>query len=217
MQHISKCNTHGLLKISEVYKKNKRGSIYYQCRKCAKISKLKSSLRNRGVCPIHGKIDIDLVRKDGRCKLCHRTTANQKRNNNRDAFNKKMHEDKLKNPEKWKEIYKKAYLQNKAKYRENYSLKKCCDSRRITIQKYNDLLEAQNNNCAICLQPETRKMPKSNLTMRLTIDHCHKTNTVRGLLCHSCNTGIGKLKEDFNIVLRAARYVKLGGFIENKG
>jgi hypothetical protein len=39
------------------------------------------------------------------------------------------------------------------------------------------------------------------------IDHCHKTGRVRGLLCVSCNTGIGLFKDNPGLLLNAMRYL----------
>jgi hypothetical protein len=38
-------------------------------------------------------------------------------------------------------------------------------------------------------------------------DNCHSTGVVRGLLCHSCNLGIGHLKDDVRLVESALRYL----------
>jgi len=60
----------------------------------------------------------------------------------------------------------------------------------------------QNGCCAICLGQQEGK-PK-----KFAIDHNHSTGQVRGLLCNSCNTSIGKLKEDITIMQRAINYLK---------
>jgi hypothetical protein len=66
---------------------------------------------------------------------------------------------------------------------------------KISVQTYNNMLQAQGGLCAICRQ--------SSGNRNLHVDHCHETGKVRGLLCVSCNTGLGKLK-DSPTVLRAA-------------
>jgi len=212
MDYIKVCKVHGNLNEEQVSKTVKRGKPFYVCKECTKIHRKNSSLKNFGKCHIHGDLSKELTRKDGRCRICHRASTSKKRNENRDWFNAKMAENRKKNPEKWDAIYKKVYQQQKAKFKEDYSLKKCCDARGITIVQYNEMLAKQNQVCAICFQPETRKTPKTGIPMRLVIDHCHKTNKVRGLLCHSCNTGIGKLGDDPVRIIRSARYIKEGGF-----
>ena len=42
---------------------------------------------------------------------------------------------------------------------------------------------------------------------RIHIDHCHKTNKFRGLLCSKCNTGIGMFDEDTKKMLKAIEYI----------
>ncbi len=65
---------------------------------------------------------------------------------------------------------------------------------------YAKMFEAQNGLCAICEQP-----PKND--QRFHIDHCHDTSRVRELLCSKCNTGIGQMNHDPEIVLRAHAYL----------
>jgi hypothetical protein len=71
----------------------------------------------------------------------------------------------------------------------------------ISLADYDQLLARQYGRCAIC---GTTK-PGSRGEMR--IDHDRLTGHVRGLLCDACNTGIGKLQHDPEILMAAARYV----------
>ena len=64
---------------------------------------------------------------------------------------------------------------------------------------YNQKHQEQGGVCAICLQPCVRE--------RLGVDHCHTTNTVRGLLCVRCNNAIGLFRDDPAICLRASQYL----------
>ena len=57
----------------------------------------------------------------------------------------------------------------------------------ITIAYYEKLLKRQRGRCAICRQPE-------RLKRRLAVDHNHRTNQVRGLLCFSCNTALARFE-----------------------
>lgn len=41
----------------------------------------------------------------------------------------------------------------------------------------------------------------------LVIDHCHDTNAFRGLLCLKCNSGIGFLRDDYELCLLAMAYL----------
>jgi len=48
-------------------------------------------------------------------------------------------------------------------------------------------------------------------TEKLGIDHDHDVRRVRGILCRSCNLGIGHLKDDVGLVSRALEYLKSYG------
>jgi len=70
----------------------------------------------------------------------------------------------------------------------------------IGFEEYDAMLAKQNGLCAIC-----GKEP--SLKRRLAIDHCHKTNVVRGLLCLKCNKGIGLLNDDTTTMSKAIEYI----------
>jgi hypothetical protein len=77
----------------------------------------------------------------------------------------------------------------------------------VTPQQYAALLERQGDVCAICQRPETRTDKTGNV-YRLSVDHCHETGRVRGLLCRACNSGIGLFSDDDDRLERAARYLR---------
>jgi len=73
----------------------------------------------------------------------------------------------------------------------------------ITLDQYNKMLADQNGVCAICNGICTAKKC-------LSVDHDHATNNVRGLLCHTCNVGLGKFKDNLTILREAALYLDKG-------
>jgi hypothetical protein len=95
---------------------------------------------------------------------------------------------------KWRETNK-AHVSN---YHFALRLKK---SYGISRQEYDAFLARQNNGCAICDQVHSE-------TKRLCVDHCHATGKVRGLLCNSCNLGLGKLGDTIEAIERAAAYLR---------
>jgi hypothetical protein len=208
------CTVHGELIENQYFveKREKCGKIISirRCKLC-RVQQRVSNAFGKKFCKNHGELTPELTRTHAPyCRLCHKTTANKKRDNNRAWFNEKMAQDRSLNPEKWDEIYKKGYEKQKIKYGNLLSLKKCCDARGITIEQYNQMHVEQKGLCVICNQPETRINSSNKKPGRLVIDHCHKTKKVRALLCHNCNTGIGKFFDDPVRIIRAARYVKQG-------
>lgn len=67
--------------------------------------------------------------------------------------------------------------------------------------KYVELLKSQNNVCRICNKPESNNR-------KLCVDHCHKTNAVRGVLCDECNIGLGKFNDKEELLLNALKYLR---------
>jgi hypothetical protein len=70
----------------------------------------------------------------------------------------------------------------------------------ISETEYLDLLQIQNNSCAICSLPFDE--------IRTCVDHSHKTGKVRGLLCDSCNKGLGMFKDNPELLKKAILYLK---------
>lgn len=65
------------------------------------------------------------------------------------------------------------------------------------------LLAAQGDGCAICATADPGRGHDS-----FSVDHDHATGKVRGLLCHSCNVGIGYLADDPARLRAAAAYIE---------
>lgn len=76
----------------------------------------------------------------------------------------------------------------------------------LSIEDRDRMLAEQGGVCAIC---GTDNPGTSNTGNRKawSTDHCHSTGEVRGLLCSSCNVGIGHLKDDTSILASAINYL----------
>lgn len=75
----------------------------------------------------------------------------------------------------------------------------------ITVEKMRAMAEAQGHKCAICGEKET--IHRNGLVRHLAVDHDHKTGAIRDLLCQACNTGLGKFKDDPEILAKAIAYL----------
>lgn len=70
----------------------------------------------------------------------------------------------------------------------------------LELQDYEALLVAQGGKCAICGLTGGDK--------NLSVDHCHNSGHVRGLLCQSCNTAIGLLQDNPELCQKASVYLE---------
>ena len=78
----------------------------------------------------------------------------------------------------------------------------------LTLDDYQQLLDAQRGLCGICRQPETAM--RNGRPMNLAVDHCHKTSRIRGLLCLRCNNVLGHAGDRVEVLLAAVRYLQQG-------
>lgn len=74
----------------------------------------------------------------------------------------------------------------------------------LNKSEYDNLIKFSNNTCYICgAKPKKRS---------LCIDHNHKTNKVRGLLCFVCNrlliSRLGDRQNAVELFLKASEYLK---------
>lgn len=67
----------------------------------------------------------------------------------------------------------------------------------LSLLEYEKMVLECQGMCQIC----GRKEP-------LNVDHCHTTKKVRGLLCTRCNTGLGKFKDNIDILQSAIKYLE---------
>jgi len=72
----------------------------------------------------------------------------------------------------------------------------------LTIHQFDALLRAQGGGCAVCGATESGGRIKN-----LSVDHCHASKKVRGLLCNNCNRGIGLLGDSPVLLSKASAYV----------
>jgi hypothetical protein len=70
----------------------------------------------------------------------------------------------------------------------------------LTLDEYREHAE---RGCAICRRPVDPVGGK-----RLRLDHCHATGQFRGFLCDECNLGLGKFRDDPELLERAALYLR---------
>lgn len=96
--------------------------------------------------------------------------------------------------------------ENGAKYREANRdavvLRTRLGRYRMSTEDFNTLWRNQLGCCAICKLPLHEK--------KYRIDHNHQTGVVRGLLCSSCNSAIGLLKDSIPNLVNAMRYLNAG-------
>jgi Recombination endonuclease VII len=95
-------------------------------------------------------------------------------------------------------ICSKINPENRKKYNKSYQLKSLYG---ITKNEFEKLKANQNYCCAIC----NKQLDDSFGTH---VDHCHKTNVIRGVLCRSCNIGLGHLNDSIEILKSAVKYLK---------
>jgi len=102
------------------------------------------------------------------------------------------------NRSKLRKRYRQWYRENPDKVRAKTLKRKF----NLSVEGYLKLLEAQGNKCAICGD----KPPKQKY-LSFSVDHCHKSGEIRGILCRKCNTGIGMLGDSPKLLKSAIKYL----------
>jgi len=73
---------------------------------------------------------------------------------------------------------------------------------KITFQEATSLIESVTKGCQICGVALVLKKEG------YAIDHCHKTNKIRGILCRNCNHGLGNFRDNVSTMKSAIKYLR---------
>lgn len=180
----------------------------------------------KGVCKKHGKLlpeDCYITKssesKDGfrsRCKKCmldkrlaaslqtrqeNVVKSREWRRNNREKVAEWRREDYKNNPEKYK-AWAAAHIEKNGAYDGDM---RAARRFKISLEEYYSMIDSQGNRCAVCKEYETRVI--NGKFCRLCVDHDHKTGKIRGLLCHDCNTALGKFEDNVERIRSAIEYL----------
>lgn len=79
----------------------------------------------------------------------------------------------------------------------------------LSYDEYLSMKETQKNLCLICKMPESDIDKRTMLPRELAVDHCHTTGKVRGLLCKTCNLGLGYFNDNPKFLEIALNYLRL--------
>ena len=79
----------------------------------------------------------------------------------------------------------------------------------LTLEEITKLLDTQNGCCAICDEPIS--FIANDKRSKPHVDHDHETGIVRGLLCLTCNTGLGMFRDSKNLLEQASVYLSNAG------
>jgi hypothetical protein len=122
--------------------------------------------------------------------------AREHRKKNRDRYNE--------NAKKWRE-------QNRDKINVRRNTTRLIAGL-LSPAAYDAMFAKQKGVCAICGNSQKLKThPKHKRRRTLCVDHDHKTQRVRALLCTPCNAGLGQFKDDIELLKAALRYLQSHG------
>lgn len=126
----------------------------------------------------HELIPENRVNGTGQCRECRRINMN--------SF-------KIKNPD-----YKKNWrLENK----ESGRIEHIGPRYGISHEQYQEMISTQNNQCCLC-----RVYFEGDIIPH--VDHDHRTEKVRGLLCRACNSGLGQFRDNPEVLKAVIVYLE---------
>ena len=147
------------------------------------------------------------------CKKCGGTERYMSGKHNCVACSKKnsQRRHKLGEPQRWaKENAERVNAANRRKYKDLTQEEKRVRNRKqqlslygLTLDDYSAMLVEQSGVCAICGKEEAVSSKGV-----LSVDHDHKSGKVRGLLCDTCNRGLGHFFDNTELLTKAVLYLE---------
>ena len=127
-----------------------------------------------------------------------------KNGHTRESYNNLSRSGKwcVRNKEKHYHMRKASIAKNPEHYSKRHRKYELSKKYNLTEQEYQDMLVKQNGCCAIC----GTDTPTGKWKV-FAVDHNHETGQVRELLCNECNRGIGLLKDNPELLMKAAQYI----------
>jgi Recombination endonuclease VII len=128
----------------------------------------------------------------GRCRTCNATIAGA-------WYAERRQDEQWRERKNQRQVARRAAQDAEKLARDNkrYNLKQLYG---LTLAQFEAMLVTQMHRCAIC-----HRSFASSLDAH--VDHDHSTGFVRGLLCTSCNNGLGRFRDDAAVLRRAADYL----------
>ena len=182
------------------------------------------------VCKIHGELKLEEViyknENNMRCKECHMESVRKSHDKNREEKNALIRERRKNDPEyaeykreQSRKAQQKRYSEKKDhmnavakawRDRNPEKQKNIAYKTRygITFDEYKRLFDLQGGVCKICKEPETALDNFGKEGKVLSVDHCHDSKIVRGLLCSRCNCMIGYSRESEDILEGGKIYLR---------
>ncbi len=77
----------------------------------------------------------------------------------------------------------------------------------LSLDEYYLLLKTQLGFCAICKIHISDHQKRKGSKKQFAVDHCHKSNKIRGLLCYRCNMGLGYFQDNPELTQSATTYL----------
>lgn len=110
---------------------------------------------------------------------------------------------------RWRADPEKGRIKNRKYFEKHPEIARNTNLKRkfgITLEDYNRMWNDQNGLCAVCGKPETAT--RKNVTKCLAVDHNHKTEKVRALLCQQCNYALGFADDNIERLIDLAEYLE---------
>lgn len=162
-----------------------------------------------------------------RCKMCISEKAASYYERNKEQIKERVSIYRKENPEKTKELVNRWHKENPDRASKNNRLWYARNAEAVkersavwqrenpekvrsrelkkkyglSVEKFNAMLSDQGGACKIC-----KKQAQKN--KNLSVDHCHTSNRIRGIICQPCNMALGMVKDNVGVLRSMIAYVE---------